>query len=223
MDFDPIPRELVSDKIIEQIKNKIDVGEFQPGERLPSEVEMSRSFNVARSTVREALKVLVYIGILKRKGRSTFVSPNLVNSNAIVKGLSSYRDHHDMVDLIEVRRILEVQIVEFAAERADETDLSEIEACLIQMPTDTEAISSFIESDKKFHLLLAKAAKNKILLKMMENIRKNLNIEVATRNNPNIIQRSVSYHHDLILQHKGTFQSQSSRARSGICRWRMLS
>ena len=62
MPFKPVEKIVVSDGILEQIRDLIHSGEFSPGQRLPSEMKMSQFLSVSRSSLREALNALVYLG-----------------------------------------------------------------------------------------------------------------------------------------------------------------
>lgn len=200
MHLEPIKRELVSDKVIEQIKVGIDNGKFKAGDRLPPETEMARSLNVGRSTVREALKVLIHLGILERKGRNTVVAEDPFNNAFLLHALARYRDNQNVVEMIEVRRFLEVQLCELAAERADEADIRDLEACVRQMQTDDKDCATFIQADQSFHLILARAAKNKVFFQMMESIRMSLEktVELIIRHRPDIVPKSMRYHEEIL-------------------------
>ena len=215
MHFEPISRELVSDKVIQQIKERIDTGEFKAGQRLPSEMEMSRMLNVGRSTVREALKVLIYLGILKRRGRHTLVSEGSINEISILRGLARYRDKKSVVDMIEVRRFLEVPVSELASERADEKDIRDLEACVRRMQMNLKDRPAFIKADQEFHFILARATKNKILTRMMESIRMSLEdtVELIVQHRPDIVYKSFRYHEEIF---KAIARHQPMKARKAM-------
>ena len=73
----PMQRVLVSDEIIEQIKNLILKGKLRPGDQLPSETKMASQMKVGRSTIREALKVLIHLGFIERKNKVTVISDRI--------------------------------------------------------------------------------------------------------------------------------------------------
>jgi DNA-binding FadR family transcriptional regulator len=77
MPFKPVEKILVSDGILEQIRDLIHSGEFLPGQRLPSEMKMAEFLSVSRSSLREALNALVHLGYLQRRNRGIYVNPEM--------------------------------------------------------------------------------------------------------------------------------------------------
>lgn len=199
--FKPVSKELVSDKIIHEIKTAIEEGQFKAGDRLPSEMEMARSLKVGRSTVREALKVLIHLGIVRRVGRITVVAedPFDFGTSSILLRLARYRDYQNAVDMIEVLLFLEGEITQLAAERANETDIRDLEFYLRQMQRNAKDIDKFIEADLGFHIAVAQAAQNKILFRMNERTKRfrRETMELMIKNRPNILYKSLQYHEEI--------------------------
>jgi GntR family transcriptional regulator, transcriptional repressor for pyruvate dehydrogenase complex len=212
--FSPIPRGSVSDEVIQQIKERIERGLFKPGERLPSEISMARSLNVGRSTIREALKVFVHLGILERTRRQTVVARNPFRGSSFLDVIDRCRSSKDVVEMTEIRRFLEIQICELAAERADDDDLRSLKDCLDQMSVKTGDQAAFIEADQRFHFALSRAAKNNLLFQMMEGVRKVLDETVAfiIKERPGIIPRSLGFHEEIFKAVQGKFLRKARKA-----------
>ena len=109
-----IRKRSLAEELAERLRQRITDGQFEVGEKLPAEPELMRIFGVGRSTVREAVKILVNMGFLKvQQGAGTFVESRAAADDPMAQRLR----RADIRDLDEVRRILEVAIVERAAGR----------------------------------------------------------------------------------------------------------
>src|SRR5688572_18918502 len=116
MTFDPISRQTVSAQIREQLLRRIVTGELGPGARVPSERELSEQFEVARTSVREAIQGLLSLGYIERRGNRTWVPERLPEVS--VRGGDDEKVF--VRQLFETRRLLEVPIFSLAAERSDD-------------------------------------------------------------------------------------------------------
>src|SRR5881296_3366441 len=116
--FQPVRRSRVSTDIVRQIQDLIAAEDLQPGDRLPGERELADALSVSRQSVREALRVLDYLGVVVvRPGEGTFVATTPpAPVDASLYSLLSERSF--LLDLLEARRILEEGIVHLAARRA---------------------------------------------------------------------------------------------------------
>ncbi|MTI83819.1 MAG: FadR family transcriptional regulator [Firmicutes bacterium] len=173
MDFKPIKTKKIYQEIIEQIKAMISDGTLCPGDRLMSERELAERMQVGRSAVREAFRVMEAMGIIKiRPGEGTFIAENAAES--LVKSFSSVLlaggDDITARELMELRKILEVESAAMAARRCSPEQLEAIDHALQQMQHDLEEGNLGEEADMKFHFAIAEAARNSILLKLMNTI-----------------------------------------------------
>src|SRR5258706_1980367 len=163
-----VRRESLSVQAAEQIQQFIIRGELRPGDRLPPERELSEQLGVSRTVVREATKLLQERGLVKvLTGSGSFVSK--VESSAISQSISLFMwgHGHAFHDLLEIRKMFEVEIAGLAAERATAEEVRELEAALAQMSAGAEAgtagLEKFVLADLLFHHVLAKASKNSLL------------------------------------------------------------
>lgn len=115
----------LSDTIIEKLEEMIMT--MRPGDRLPTEMELSEMFSVGRSTIRESMKVLTAKKMVVRRNEGTFVA-DAVNG-CLVDPLSMIINmtNCNINSLLEVREILEISAIEMAAQRATQSDVSELE------------------------------------------------------------------------------------------------
>ncbi|HEY1596981.1 MAG TPA: FCD domain-containing protein [Thermoleophilaceae bacterium] len=145
--------------------------EFQPGDRLPSEAALATTLGVSRLTVREATRALAARGYLElRKGRRPQI---LAPSGSLVGDYfraSIRRDPTALLELIEVRRALEIHIASLAATRASRGALSTMQEAIAQMASDPDDEDAFHAADMRFHEALAAATDNKMLRQLIEQL-----------------------------------------------------
>jgi DNA-binding FadR family transcriptional regulator len=151
-----IKRPSISGDIVEQILSKIRSNEFKPGDVLPTEKELSESLFVGRNTVREAMKTLEAIGLIQVVKSRKVICPPLENDLKLSRLEMTATNIHE---IFEVRKLLEVEIVGLATDRAEPEDISKIRAAIVL----TDKREDIIASDISFHRAIADAAKNFVL------------------------------------------------------------
>lgn len=162
-----ISRISVTHQVFEQLKAQLIDGTWQPGAKIPSENELCRSLGVSRIPVREALQRLSTLGILEtRHGEGTFVRRASTDSyiQAIVPGL--ILDKPELMELLEYRRIVEPNTAAVAARKATADDIAELERCYAAMQAHADDREQFALGDVEFHLAIARATKNRILVQI---------------------------------------------------------
>ena len=160
------------EQIVQQIEQAILKGELIQGSQLPAERDLAEQFGVSRTAVREAIKALQEKGLVDAfPGRGTFVTNGTSNSlrrslDRIVKS----EDSDGGAYLVEVREILEPEIAALAAVRADYQDLAAMREAVDAMNSAGRDPDAYIEADLDFHLALAEAAANPIVLSLIDSI-----------------------------------------------------
>lgn len=163
-------RKDASGQIARQLRNAISGGVWRPGERLPSEQELADTFDVARATAREGLKLLSATGLVSSSRGSnggTFVS--VPDADEVAQQLSDaiqlwYRAGNVSVhDVDEARWVLELHCVDLAARRRTPEDLAAIQRPVEASREFSMGIADWLDLDLEFHTAITKAAKNKIL------------------------------------------------------------
>lgn len=155
---------LLAEQVEEQIYEYITEQDLKSGERLPNEFKLAEKFGVGRSTIREAVKLLVSRGVLEtRRGSGTYVQ-NLVPSDLDPLNLRNVEDKGSLaMELVDLRMILEPGIAELAAYNATEEEIQ----ILLAKCDDTEARirnkQPYIQSDIAFHTHIALCSKNKVI------------------------------------------------------------
>ena len=170
---------------------RITSGEWLPGEKLPSEAELCKAFDVGRSSLREALASLTFIGLIRvRAGGGSYVAEQpsaYFASPWLNKGMLT--DEKALADFVEARIILETQFAGLCAARITPEELAEMELLVEQMKAAVHNVDEFAKLDLSFHLAMAMAAKNEVLNNLsnmreqtMELITKSLLSEEGTEN-----------------------------------------
>jgi DNA-binding FadR family transcriptional regulator len=158
----PLQRHNLADAVVGKLQQQLSLGEYQAGQKLPSEPELMEQFGVGRSTIREAIRILANTGLLSvRQGSGTFVE----TQNGIAEPLSQRLKRADARDLDEVRQLLEVKIAEKAALHRSKKDIEKMKALLKKRDVAAKAgdIEEAIRSDIQFHVAIAAASRNDIL------------------------------------------------------------
>jgi DNA-binding FadR family transcriptional regulator len=157
-----IPRRSLADEVAAQLQQQITLGKYKTGEQLPIEPELMRSFGVGRSTIREAIKILVNSGLLRvQQGLGTFIE----GTEGIKEPLFQRLKRADINDLEEVRQLLEIKIAEKAAANRTEKDLKEMRRWLAvrKKAALDNLLNETIDADINFHTAIAVASKNDVL------------------------------------------------------------
>jgi len=162
----------LSDDIATRLQVMIVDGEFQLGSKLPPERELAESLSVSRSSLREALQSLKSRGLLyTRRGGGTFVSENIVTDcHELVSLFKSQPETR--FDVLEVRHGLETTAAYYAALRHTEADKRQIQAHYQQMLDLHDGTDPLQEAraDASFHLSIAEASHNPVLVYVMKNL-----------------------------------------------------
>ena len=162
----PPSRVTLSEQVALQLASELTGGRWKPGEKLPSEAELCKAFNVGRSTLREALKSLAFIGLIRmRAGGGSYVCDQpskYLDGPLFAKGVLN--TEKDITDLTEARILLETEVAGLCAQRATEQDFEVLDEILKQMKTAIEqGGDAFRQLDLGFHLAIAGGSKNQVL------------------------------------------------------------
>jgi GntR family transcriptional repressor for pyruvate dehydrogenase complex len=160
------------EQIVKQIEDSVLKGVLKPGDQLPAERELAEQFGVSRTAVREAIKALTEKGLVESySGRGTFITNG--TSHAIRQSLDLIMrigQAEGSSHLAEVRDILEPEIAALAAARAEEQHLESLRQAVNVMDASRQDADAFIEADLDFHLALAEAAANPLILSLIDSI-----------------------------------------------------
>jgi GntR family transcriptional repressor for pyruvate dehydrogenase complex len=167
----PIKKTRLAEEIADRIRVLILDGTLPPGRPLPAERLLAARFGVSRGSIRDALRLLETIGLLEtRHGQGTF--PHELDVDRLVAPLASIltyrRDLRE--ELLDVRRMFEPAVARVAAMRVTEEDLADLQRILDTQRRKLKAGSSAIVEDTAFHAVLARATRNRVVMRIMETL-----------------------------------------------------
>jgi DNA-binding FadR family transcriptional regulator len=181
----PIRTTTVPAAVAEVLRRQITGGELRAGDRLPSNREFAAAFDVSMGSIREAISMLLSEGLITtRAGRGTYVAERATTSPMTAAGTwtGGLLEHRHLEELIEAREILELQLVTLTAQRASAVQIERIRTVFQRMQVSVTEPSSYSEADVEFHMAIAEAAGNRVLLEAMANIRALLRGELELSN-----------------------------------------
>jgi GntR family transcriptional repressor for pyruvate dehydrogenase complex len=160
------------EQIVQQIEESVLNGSLKPGDQLPAERELAQRLGVSRTAVREAVKALREKGLVEAySGRGTFITDGTTHAarqsfDLMVKIGQQEGSSH----LAELRLILEPGIAAIAAVRVEEEHLAAMREAVAVMDLAQRDPEAYIEADLDFHLALAEAAANPLILSLIDSI-----------------------------------------------------
>jgi GntR family transcriptional repressor for pyruvate dehydrogenase complex len=164
-------RTSVTDDAITKIKDMLLTGELAPGDRLPPEGPLAAHLGLSRTSLREAVRALTFLGVLDtRQGDGTYVTglgPELL-LGALGFAIDLQREE-SFADLVAVRRMLEPQATALAATRISVPELDRLEA-LVRMPRGADRMRQLLDADLHFHRIIAAASGNELLPPLLDSL-----------------------------------------------------
>jgi len=172
--YTPIQSAKVFERVAEQVEKRILDGELRKGDRLPTERDMAEQFQVSRTAVREAMKILAQKGLVDmRPGRGTIVIDGarkaMQNSIDLLMKMK-LGEVGGSDNLVEVRTILEIEIAALAAARATEKEIAAMREAIRVMDESLNDADAYIVADNSFHEALAQATQNALILILIKSI-----------------------------------------------------
>ncbi|MBN3524422.1 FadR/GntR family transcriptional regulator [Paenibacillus apiarius] len=169
MEQRPLRKQTLVEQAIERMEQLIQSESWPLGSRIPPEPELVQAFGVSRNSIREALKSLIHVGVLEaRQGDGTYVCSKS-SLNALLFHQLKKADERETA---EVRFCLEREIARLAAERRTESDIEEMRKWL-RLSGEAHRMgddSAHVQHDYRFHLALATATHNRLLVSLYESI-----------------------------------------------------
>lgn len=166
-----IEKVTLAQNIVQQLVGIIMNGTIKPGEKLPPEKQLMELFGVGRSSLREAIRALVTLGLVEIKvPEGTFVSSSFGGFFTKHLALMSKISFDNIIDLVEARTAIEVDIAELAAKKATPEECNKLNDILTVM-RDAKDNEQFLAADLQFHVTLAEIAKNSFMLHVINILR----------------------------------------------------
>lgn len=192
----------LSDSIAEDIVAMISIEKrFLPGDKLPNENDLSRELNISRTTLREAIRILVTNGILEiKRGRGTFVKEHMDVSHNMQSLHDLTNARMDAKDLYEIRLIFEPEAAYYATIRASNAELERILDYGNQIEARIKENIDRTDVEQKFHKEIAKATQNEFIDKLMPVIFKAIDKGVILSQKNELVARDTINDHKMIME-----------------------
>ncbi|GIH93115.1 FadR/GntR family transcriptional regulator [Planobispora siamensis] len=155
------------DQVIDQLKEQITSNSWKMNAKIPTETVLAEQLGVGRNTVREAVRALTHAGLLEcRQGDGTYVRATSELSGAMQRRLRTA----EQLEILEVRRALEVEAARLAATRRTDDDIARIEGALAarEQAWELGEPGTFVEADLAFHMAVVHATHNRVLIDLYE-------------------------------------------------------
>src|SRR3954469_14576241 len=170
--YQPLERRKVYEQIAEQLLGQIGSRALKPGDALPSERELTESFGVGRSSIREALRMLESQGVITSANGGTFVVADAANPlNSSLQLVFALDGGTGVHDLFELRRIIDCEAAALAAARRTDQQLAAMDEAIDEMEQTLDANGRdqrFVDADLRFHLTIAEATGNRLIVYSMQ-------------------------------------------------------
>ncbi|EGW36019.1 FadR/GntR family transcriptional regulator [Desulfosporosinus sp. OT] len=170
MQFEKITKpQRTSHEVLKQINSLIIKEKLRPGDRLMGEREMAGELGVSRTTLREALRTMEFLGWVEIKpGGGTFIRDAQLNEVISPLALALSVEPTRIEELWETRITLEVECAGLAALRATETDLQRISQALRDMQSQLHDLDAYAKEDMRFHFLVTQASQNSMMNRLLQ-------------------------------------------------------
>lgn len=218
--------ETLSRRITREIVASIIQGHYLPGDLLPTEEELRGQLGVSRPVVREAIKAVTTLGMIRsRQGRGTEVLPYDSWNEFAPEVLEARRELQTvdefLVRLLELRRIIEVEAAALAAERASPADVARMQDHLTAMDEVGEDVEALARIDVAFHDAILAATSNRPLRSLLRSIEPALltarTVSLTTR--PSGIRRSIREHRSIFDAIRRRSPDEARKAMSKHLSW----
>ncbi len=163
--FQPLGKQNTSDLVFNQLLARISEGEWVDGDRIPSENELRDSLGVSRDSVREAIKRLAAMGLLRsEQGKGTFVRK--IDTGFYLNMLipTLFLSEDDGLHILQFMKAIQVESARIAAEKATVEDLAELKDLLAHMRAEADP-EAFFGWDNSFHACLCRISGNELFIK----------------------------------------------------------
>ena len=198
--FSSPQRQNLSEQVVRQIGLSIMRNDFKPGDALLNEPELSLQFNVSRSVLREALKMLAKKRLIESRPRTgTRVRPredwNLLDPDVISWQYEIGPDRSFLQAICEVRLMFEPMTARLAAARATADEISTIEECCRRLQEAVDSVEAYIPADLQFHAAICASAHNEMLQNITATLATPLQASrIVTSRLPGANQEAMPFH-----------------------------
>ena len=209
-------------RIVYGIGSEIVEGVIRPGERLPSDAELTVRFGASRTAIREALKVLAAKGLVQARQRAgTHVRPraewDLLDADVLAWHSSDTINESMIGDLVELRQLIEPKAARLAAARATPEDIEAMEAAHQRMVRAARDPDEFYEADLAFHLSVLAGCHNQLILRLSGIVRTVLSVSFRLqRSGVEELPEGIEAHRTIVERIRGRDRAGAERAMRAV-------
>jgi len=188
-------RKDIKEQVFDELLAQITSGNWKPGDKIPSENELTKALNVSRITIREAIQKLAAMEIVEtRRGKGTFVKE--FTTNNYLKSLAPMvlLTKDEIKYIVEYRRILEVGIIELYMRNVNEKYINRLETNLKKMIEYKHDLEKYQKYDMDFHITLYEMTHNPFIVKVTNMIRDILDSEMMSAITEEGAEEGILFH-----------------------------
>lgn len=178
-DFRPVSSPNLPDLVVKAIQRRIESGDLRPGDRLPAEPELAASFGIGRSSVREALKALTLMGLVRRSNAGTFVDEAATGSGEDQPSLGDQDPFIVIGQLFRARLMIEPGIAGIAANAATPQDIETLSRTVTRVE-ESDRVIDLMSADLDFHRHVTIATHDPVLIRLGNQLHADLAIAHKT-------------------------------------------
>jgi GntR family transcriptional regulator, transcriptional repressor for pyruvate dehydrogenase complex len=161
----------IHEEVVTQIHELIREGRLKAGDQLPSERELSETFKVSRTSVREALRALETKGlIISRTGMGNFIADLPIESLVAPLAKLLIEEKNALAEIFELRKLIEPHIASLAAERATPKEIERMKRLLDKQRDQVQGGATGVDADTEFHFAIGQATKNHAIEKLVSGL-----------------------------------------------------
>lgn len=165
--FTPVKNTKVYEHVIEQIKDMIASGKLKKGDKLPPERDLVEQLQVSRASIREAIRALQIIGLIEcRQGGGNYISENFEDSLFEPLSIMFVLQNGKPEEILELRKIVEVETAALAAEKITDSELKEIKDIIDHLEESSDEDLN-AKLDKELHYKIASASNNILVVSVL--------------------------------------------------------
>ncbi|HTM23056.1 MAG TPA: FadR/GntR family transcriptional regulator [Kofleriaceae bacterium] len=200
----PVEKQRVAEEIVEQLRSLILTGQYKVGSKLPPERELAKKLGVNRASLREALKKLEHMGLVRiRQGDGTRVQ-NFMETAGIelVRHLVPLGGNITPAitrDVLEFRRIIGREVARLAAQRVDASDLAQLEEIAARAAATELNPGQRFQLDFDFYMILTAATKNRVLVLLINSVRDAVREHMALLSHLTMSSLALTQHHTELI------------------------
>ena len=184
----------LSDRVAEAVIRYIQENRLKEGDRLPNETELASALKVGRSTIREAMKQLASNNVITIvRGRGTFIADHIGQSSDPLGFRFAQNKKKLLLDLIELRLIVEPDIARLAAVRRTDSEAGRIQALQEEFESIIREHGKHTAVDVSFHVAIAEASHNSVISNIVPVLNQSVDLVISISGKSSL-DRTIQYH-----------------------------